>query len=93
MATVKQAKRALDAFEEALAQRPNVVGLGIVPSREERSGDGMAIGVYVSKKLPEDRLGPDELVPDSLQIPGKKGPVRVPVRVIEQGEVQLESLK
>jgi len=93
MATEKQAKRALDVFERALTRRPNVVGLGIVPQGERGSKGGMAIGVYVSKKLPQDHLGADELVPDHLEIPGKNGPVVVPTRVIEQGEVRLESLE
>ena len=53
----------------------------------------MAIGVYVSKKLPQERFSADELVPDHLEIPGKNGPVVVPTRVIEQGEVRLESLE
>lgn len=93
MATEKQAKRALDVFEQVLTKRPNVVGLGIVPKHERSSKDGMAIGVYVTKKVPQDRLSADELVPDSLEIPGKDGPVMVPTRVIEQGEVSLESLE
>jgi hypothetical protein len=93
MATVKQAKRALDLFERSLAQRPNVVGLGIVPKGERGSRNGMAIGVYVSKKLPLDHLSADEIVPEHLEIPGKNGSVVVPTRVIEQGEVRRESLE
>jgi len=93
MATQKQAKRALDLFEHSLSQRPNVVGLGIVPKDEQGSKGGMAVGVYVSKKLSQDLLGADELVPDHLEIPGKNNSVVVPTKVIEQGEVRLESLK
>jgi hypothetical protein len=92
MATERQAKRALDVFANSLTQCPNVVGLGIVPRDDRGSRDGMAIGVYVSKKVPEDRLSADEIVPEHLEIQGKSGSVLVPTRVIEQGEVQLESL-
>ena len=79
--------------ENFLIQHPNVIGLGIVPKGKRGSKGGMAIGVYVSRKLPEDHVSADELVPDHLEIPGKHGPVVVPTRVIEQGEVRLESLE
>ena len=69
-----------------------MVGLGIVPKHDGVAEDGMAIGVYVSKKLPQDRLSADDRVPDSVEIPGKKNSVTVPTRVIEEGEVRLESL-
>lgn len=53
----------------------------------------MAIEVYVSEKVPQDRLSADELIPEHVEIPGEDGPVMVPTSVIEQGEVRLESLK
>ncbi len=92
MATEKQCKRALDLFADDLSRRSNVVGLGIVPKDEEAPGAGMAVGIYVSKKIPKDRLRADDLVPRVLEVPSKSGTVRCPTRVIEQGEVQLESV-
>ena len=93
MATQAQAKRALDLFEEELSGRKNVVGLGIVPAEEEKAGTGrrgLAVGVYVKKKVPADRLSEKDLVPETLSVPGRNGAVHVPTRVIEQGEVRLE---
>lgn len=87
MATREQAKRALDRHEDDLSQRANVVGLGVVPCAE---GDGMAVGVYVRKKLPRARLAPADVVPENVSIPGRSETIEVPVRVIEQGEVSLE---
>ena len=47
-----------------------------------------AVAVYVKKKVPADRLPAKDLVPDSLTISGRSGPIAVPTRVIEQGEVR-----
>ena len=92
MVTEKQVAKALDLFEDVLSARPNVVGLGIVPAREEGGGQEMAIGVYVSKKLPKDRLSEDEIIPPEVEIKARGGKVRVRTRVIEQGEISLESV-
>ncbi len=90
MATRTQCRRALDLFEDQLSRRANVVGLGIVPADDSTERSGMAVAVYVKKIVPEGRLDPDEVVPKVLEIPGRKEPVKVPTRVIEQGEVRLE---
>jgi hypothetical protein len=93
MATQVQCRRALDLFESELSKRKNVVGLGIVPADEDKSGTGRrdcAVAVYVKKKVPEQSLPEKDVVPDSLTIPGRNGPVRVRTRVIQQGEVRLE---
>ena len=93
MATQVQVERALDLFEDELGRRKNVVGLGIVPAKEDgaRSGrQGLALAVYVKKKVPPSRLSKKDRVPESVSVPGRRGPVRVPTRVIEQGEVRLE---
>ena len=94
MATQAQCERALGLFEEELSRRKNVVGLGIVPADDEpRSGRrGLAVGVYVKKKLPANRLSEKDRVPETLSVPGRSGPVHVPTRVIEQGEVRLEAV-
>ncbi len=93
MATQSQCERALGLFEEALSRRKNVVGLVIVPADDEpRSGKrGLAVAVYVKKKLPANRLSEKDRVPETLSVPGRNGPVQVPTRVIEQGEVRLEA--
>jgi hypothetical protein len=93
MATLAQCQRALELFDSELSKRKNVVGLGIVPVDEDKSGTGRrecAVAVYVKKKLPEDGLPEKDLVPASLTIPGRNGSVRIRTRVIEQGEVRLE---
>jgi len=93
MATQAQAARALDLFEEELSRRKNVVGLGIVAAEDAKAGPGrrgLAVAVYVKKKVPADRLSEKDLVPETLSVPGRNGAVLVPTRVIEQGEVRLE---
>ena len=92
MATQSQCERALDLFEEDLSRRKNVVGLGIVSAGEGGSGGrrGSAVAVYVKRKVPASRLSEKDLVPETLTVPGPKGSVTVPTRVIEQGEVRLE---
>jgi hypothetical protein len=92
MATERQAKRALELFERQLSKRKHVVGLGIVPASEEGGShkDEMAVAVYVKKKLPAKNLAARDLVPESLEVPGRKAVIRVPTRVIEQGVVRLE---
>lgn len=93
MATQVQCRRALELFESDLSRRKNVVGLGIVPEAPDNSEPGRrpcAVAVYVKKKLPPEQLAEKDLVPESLTIEGRNGPIRVPTRVIEQGEVRLE---
>jgi hypothetical protein len=94
MATQAQCERALDLFDEELSRLKNVVGLGIVSADDEMEGPGRrgcAVAVYVRKKVPADRLAEKDRVPESLRLPGRKGSVLIPVHVIEQGEVRLES--
>ena len=63
---------------------------------EERS-DGapssdLAVAVYVVKKLPLEELAPNEVIPSLLEVRQGKRVAKVRTRVIEQGEVSLESL-
>ena len=89
MATEAHCRRALDLFEDQLSQRKNVVGLGIVPANDESPfGRGR---MAVAKKLPTNRLSKEDVVPDMLRVPTRKGIVEVPTRVIEQGEAWLET--
>ena len=96
MATQSQCKRALNLFEEELSRRKNVVGLGIVPVAEDvESASGrrrLAVAVYVKKKVKANQLSEKDLVPRTLHLPGRKKPVLVPTRVIEQGKVRLEAV-
>ena len=93
MATEAQCVLALDEHEEALSRRKNVVGLGVVPL-DEGKGDkgGMAVAVYVVKKLPASGLAEKDVVPETLTVRKGKRVVEVPTRVIEQGKVVLEKL-
>jgi hypothetical protein len=93
MATEAQCQRALDLFEDELSLRQNVVRSGIVPTDQESPSHrgGMAVAVYVVKKLPSSRLSPRDLVPETLRLPSKRGIVEVPTRVIEQETLRLET--
>jgi hypothetical protein len=91
MATQRQVERALERFEEDLSRYPNVVGLGILPLDESAPDpDAMAIAVYVSHKVPESRLAKRDRIPKSVEIEAGGRALRIPTRVIEQGEVTLE---
>lgn len=88
MATRRQAQRAAEIYQEELIRYPNVTGLGVVPARQS-SGES-AVGVYVTSKVPGDELGPDELIPAMLQVPGREGTNEVPTRVIAKGDFEFE---
>jgi hypothetical protein len=88
-----QAQKALELHEQSLSNRKNVVGLGIVPADEESGGKDLAVAVYVTKKEPLSKLKKDQVVPETLAVPGKNGTVKVPTRVIEQGKVELETVE
>ena len=92
MATTAQCKRALKLFENELSCRSNVVGLGIVPANDApgATANRMAVAVYVRKKLPRVQLKPHDVVPRHLMVQGGGRFLRVPTRVIEQGDVRFE---
>ena len=93
MPSKQQSKRALDIYEETLGQYKNVVGMGLVQlDAEDQASRGSkeAVAVYVSQKLPEAELAPEEIIPRYLEIKGRGKTVRVPTKVIEQGEVTLD---
>ena len=91
---------ALRRFEAELIDRPGVVGLGIVSADEaDPGGNELAVAVYVdtaasgseSRRRGGKRLKEDEGIPDALELrDDKKVLHRVPVRIIEQGPVELE---
>ena len=96
MAAQKQCEQALEQHEQRLILLKNVVGLGIVPLEERSDGartSDLAVAVYVVKKLPLEELAPKEVIPPMLEVRRGKRVDKVRTRVIEQGEVVLESLE
>ena len=94
MPSRQQCKRALDVHEETLGKYKNVVGMGVVrldEAAQASRGSTDAVAVYVRKKEPEENLSPDDVIPRYLEVKGHGKVVRVPTKVIEQGEVSLES--
>ncbi|HEV7503722.1 MAG TPA: hypothetical protein VGS07_02305 [Thermoanaerobaculia bacterium] len=89
MAKIEQVRKALDLFSGELSRLKNVVGLGRVPSKT-KSGD-WDLAVYVARKVPPDELAAAELVPKTLDIPGRGKSHPVTTQVIEQGTVSLET--
>jgi hypothetical protein len=81
----------LDSYEDRLSSLPNVVGLGIVSLDEaDMESEHLAVGVYVSQKIPQQELNESELIPKYLEVQEKGQILQIPIRVIEQGEVKLE---
>jgi hypothetical protein len=87
MAKASHVDRALDLFADVLTRKKNVVGVGKVPA-EEVTGE-WCLAVYVEKKVPEDELAAADLVPKTLEVPGRG---EVKTKVIEQGIVSLEDV-
>ena len=91
---------ALRRFEAELSDRPEVVGLGIVSADEtDPASQDLAVAVYVDTTATRFRSGgrgggkteESERIPDALVLEDDEKVLRrVPVRVIEQGPVELE---
>ena len=91
MASKATFEHALDEYDEQLSGFPNVVGLGIVSFDEKNiKSKRLAIGVYVSHKVPRQELDESELIPEYLEVHERGRAQKLPVRVIEQGEITLE---
>lgn len=91
MSSERECRRALDEHEEELAALPNVRGLGIVAAEgEPADSDRLAVAVYVDEKHPPESLPPEQRIPETLELRMGGRVRRVPVRVIEQGPVELE---
>ena len=80
MATVRLSEAALERHADALIALPNVVMLGTAVAED-------AVAVYVSEMQPESDLLPEERIPEFLVVDDQT----VPVRVMEIGELGLES--
>ncbi|HSS76475.1 MAG TPA: hypothetical protein VLV54_06980 [Thermoanaerobaculia bacterium] len=89
MATVEHVRKALDLFAGELSRMKNVVGLGRVPS-DKKSGD-WELAVYVAQKVPPEQLAAADLVPKTLEVPGRGQSHPVNTQVIEQGPISLET--
>ncbi len=90
MATQRQCELALERFEDDLSARRNVVGLGIVAEDEEGNSRGRALGVYVLKKVPLEKLSAKDRLPKTVTVSKAGTDVVVPVRVIESGAIVAE---
>jgi hypothetical protein len=91
MSDVGKYTKALEYHQERLMRLPNVVGLGITedPERSKKGRPALAVGIYVSKRVPREELGPDEVIPKRLTL--GKGTARwVHTRVIESGPFKAE---
>ena len=88
MAKIEHVRKALDLFGGELSRLKNVVGLGRMPS-EKKSGD-WDLAVYVAHKVPPDQLAAADLVPKTLEVPGRGQSHPVTTQVIEKGPVSLE---
>ena len=86
--------KTLDKHERSLGQLKNVVGMGIIDLEDEEKiakKSESAIAVYVRKKIPKEKLIQDEVIPEHLEIKFRGKVTKVPTKVIEQGDVSLES--
>ncbi len=91
MATERQCLKALTVHEESLSRRANVVGLGIISTvAAESSTEDLAVAVYVEKKVALEELAEEDRIPETLEVEEDQGPRQIPVRIIEQGPVELE---
>jgi hypothetical protein len=100
MASERLCIEALRRFEAELIERPGVVGLGIVSADpSDPGGDELAVAVYVDPAVAGSEAAgkgggrPRESVriPDSLELEDDDKVLhRIPVRIIEQGPVELE---
>ncbi|GGV47085.1 hypothetical protein AB0I84_23755 [Streptomyces spectabilis] len=70
------ARQARHLHEDQLMRLANVTGVGI--GRDEHSGADVII-VFVTRRVPRDRLRNEDVVPDTLE--------GVPVRVLAIGDV------
>jgi hypothetical protein len=87
VATPQQARQAADEHADDLSAYPNVVGIGTQPVGEASAGkgDGHAVAVYVSRKVPDDQLRTDERLPASVEVAAAGATTKVPVVVVEVG--------
>lgn len=89
MASKAHVLKAMEQFSSQLNQKQNVVGFGVVPM-DGASGKDLALAVYVTKKMPASELKQDDCLPATIPLKVMSRIVDIPIRVIEQGVVNLE---
>lgn len=70
------------------------MGIGVRPVVDERSAtadDAYAVAVYVSEKVPADRLDDRQRLPDHVEVRERGGMQRVPVVVVAVGVIEPEN--
>lgn len=88
MTSRQQVEQALEAHADTLSAYPNVVGIG---ARESAGPPhSLALAVYVAEKKPASELDAGDLLPGFVEITVEDETVKVPVTVIEIGEVRPE---
>jgi hypothetical protein len=71
------------AHENELMRKANVVGVGVgVRQRHSTLTQELAIVVFVRRKVPQDQLAPDDVIPAAIE--------GVPVDVQEVGEFKAQ---
>ena len=92
MASKDQCERAMASHQHQLSKVKHFNGLGIRPLKTDARESGRteyAVAVYVTKKVPESMLQPEDIVPKHLDLPGGG---EVPTRTIElAGELRRET--
>ncbi|MFD9910647.1 hypothetical protein [Streptomyces sp. NPDC059063] len=73
------AHRARHLHEDRLMKLAHVTGVGL--GRDDRSGTDVII-VFVTRRVPRDRLRDEDVVPDTLE--------GIPVRVLAIGDVDAQ---
>jgi hypothetical protein len=93
MTSRRHVERAIERYADELSAFPNVVGIGMSEADGDdrpRTERALAVAVYVSDKKPMSELDASELLPGFVEVDDKGDSVKVPVKVIEMGEVHPE---
>jgi len=94
MATEKLCLLALDQYEERLTDIESVVGLGITAVDNGNAADeDLAVAVYVDEAGESGEPSNKQVIPATLEVKRGRKKYQVPVRVIEQGKVWLETFE
>lgn len=92
MAKQKVCEDALEQYGDELSKLPNVIGLGIVPNEVgDFESEDLAIAVYIERRVPEDQLQTQDIIPKKIKILSGNVIEEVLTKVIEQGKISLES--
>jgi hypothetical protein len=94
MARDDEVRKALELHGDELMAYPNVRGLGVGEKVADTKGSGeLALVVYVTKKVPLEQLGEDEVLPKTVAIGNENEATKeVPVDVVELGELSFEGI-